>query len=153
MLITATTAIIDTILDELETHLPAQLVAYDMPAVREWLFGDRELTAITNTPSIQVDVADYEQGDGWGNITKRQTDFVILAVLTAPDPDTLHRQLIAFGDILTAVLESDVTLDGSTKLAVTGVDFSPSFRMGSSLHRAVAVEARLANKLHTRGTI
>ncbi len=139
---TSTVALLDTLLAELQAHLPAQLVAYDMPAVQEWCFGDRDVTATPKCPCIQVDIAAQPQDVMPGGLALQHNRLVVIAVVAAPDPDTLHRQLVTFADVLRSVVESNVTVNGM-KLLPRDVDYSPSLTHQNRLKRAVLIECEL----------
>lgn len=150
---TATETALDLIKSELEAHMPAACAAQGVTAPATYNFGSRILHPVTSTPAIDIDVLEYSQGGGFGTTTKRDTSFAILAVAAAANEDALHELLIRYADIITGTLEAEVTFVGGSKLTVTDVEFSPSFREGSGLFRAVLITAQLANKLHTRGSI
>ena len=148
---TASVALINTILSELQAHLPDALEEEELPAVRQWCFGQRQLVPTTQTPQIQVDISDYRQHDRHGADMRRDNNLLVLALIASTDEDALHRQLLGYGDVICAVLEAEIT----PKLHITSVDTSPAFRQqgSSSLFRAVAIEAILPGKLHHAGDI
>jgi len=148
---TASVALIDLILAELQAHLPAALITAGLPAVADWTFGDRELVPATRTPQIQVDLSGYDQPGRFGSDMHRENTIVVIAVIAAADAETLHRRLLGYGDAICGTLESALT----PRCHVTHVDLSPSFQFGaaSPLFRAVAVEFTIAGQLHTAGAI
>ena len=139
---TSTVTLITTTLGELEAHLPALLAAESLPAVVDWCYGQRELTAITRTPMICVDVPDFDQEAHIGGTGKRATSILVYAIVASPTEATLHQQLHGFMDLITKCLESEVTI-GTAKLSITGADSTPTLRSTNALIRACAIEARL----------
>jgi hypothetical protein len=136
---TASVTLIDAIIAELQAHLPDALEDAGLPAVKTWDFGQRDLLALTNTPNIQVDLASAPQtAHGFGHAT-RTNRIIVVAVVTAPDEDTMHRYLIGYGDVICGVLEAQI----NPPFSVTDIDTTPSYqpRGSNALHRAVAIEA------------
>ena len=148
---TASVALINTILSELQSHLPTALEGAELPAVRQWCFGQRKIVPTTQTPQIQVDLSDYRQFGRSGDDMRRENNILVFALLAATDEDTLHRQLIGYGDVICAVLESEIT----PKLHISDVDASPQISVSGSnnLFRGVAILATLPGKLHHAGGI
>ncbi len=139
---TSTSTLIDAILAELQDHLPALLSAESLPAVKQWLYGERELPAVTNTPIIAVDLVDFDQEGGIGQSGRRSSSIIVYAIVAASDEETLHRQLHSFADLITAVLETEVVVNGARPV-VTGADTTPALRRGNALFRACSIEARV----------
>jgi len=153
---TTTVNLLQTVLDELEAHLPALLAAAGLPAVASWCYGQRELVAVTNSPQVEVDLASYPQSGGFADTTRRENQIVVIAQLAAPDEDTLHRYLIGYADCIVACLEANISVPGRGGSpivpVVTDVDPTPSGRHGNALWRAVFVSATLL-AIHTRGAV
>jgi len=148
---TASIILIDLVLAELQAHLPAALASAGLPPVADWVFGDRELVPTARTPQIQVDLTGYSQFGRFGDDMRRLNSIVILAVIAESDPDLMHRYLVGYGDVICAVLESQV----APKLIITAADLSPSFRFqgSSATFRAVAIQAEPPATIHHAGAI
>jgi len=146
---TASVVLIDAIITEIEDALPDLLLAAGLPAVAEWTFGTRGIVPTTRTPQVQVDLASAPQYGNFGLDLKRRNNIVVIALLAAPDEDTLHRYLLGYGDCIIAALEGI-----APPWAVTGADTTPSFSpQGSNrLFRAVAIEAERVT-LRQRGAV
>jgi len=150
---TASVVLVDAILTALQdedTGLPPALETAGLPAVKQWCFGQRERPPITACPQLQVDLAGYDQPGRFGADMRRLNSIVVIAVLAAPNEETLHRQLLGYGDVLCGVMETI-----TPQLHITNVDTTPSFRPegANQLFRAVAVEAEVIGKLHHVGDI
>ncbi len=139
---TSTPTLIDAIRTELQSHLPALLSAENLPAVKAWVYGERELPAVTNTPMIAVDLVDWDQEGGIGQAGRRSNSILVYAIVAASDEETIHRQLHSFADLITKVLETEVVI-GTAKPVVTGADMSLTLRRGNALFRACSIEARV----------
>jgi hypothetical protein len=151
--------LVDTVLAELVAHLPTALTSLSAPApaTEDFYFGDRELRPTTRTPRIEVAAGSLTQHGGFGAEMKRDTDVTVIAIISSPNEDLVHRYLARYVDAIISVLESEIVITGlggsQLPLIVQSADLSFSFGMGNALYQAASVEARLVNKVRTRGDL
>ena len=140
---TSTQTIVATVKAELASHLPALLVAASVPIPLSYKTGEPDLTPTTQAPVIAVDVPRYRQEGFVGSGGKRANEIIVHIIVMASDPETLASYLYAYLDLVTKVLESNVTIGTAGKLAVTDADSSMNLKGGNALYRAAAVTAEL----------
>jgi len=146
---TSTPTLIDLILAELESHLPALLTAQSLDHPRQYLYGDPDFTPTTQTPTIAVDIPDLDQEAGLGGGGKRGNSILVYILLSAPNPQTLSRSVDTYVDLIVKVLESEV-VSGTAKLAVDRADFTPTLSGANRLFGGACIEASLS-KSRNRG--
>jgi len=139
---TSTQTLVATVKAELESHLPALLLDQSVPVPVRYLAGEPDLTPTTAAPVIGVDLPRYTQEAFVGSGGRRNNDIIVHIIVAAADPETLAGYLYAYLDLVTKVLESEVTIGGA-KLAVTNADSSMNLRGGNALYRAAGIMAEL----------
>jgi len=138
-----TRAIVERLIDFLQTNLPAKLSAQGLTVPTAIEYGDLIVASPANTPRVAVDIVRYPQvqatlGES-GRLRQRMQGEVWVAV-AGTDKEATAKLLHDYADAVAEVLSTDVQAGGLALIVqVTEVDFSPTVRWQNALLRVARI--------------